>query len=747
MALPAKTPVQKHNPAKSSRHGFVLYAAIANLASMNMETHFARTQRYFLLFIFAAVLLIALLIYNSSVFAVTPKAKGGILELGAGADKNEIIPLNGAWNFYWNRLLAPETLSGSGAPAPDTYITVPGIWNKTEINGEKIPATGFATYSLIVKQADTAQLYALNLRTMSNAYRLWIDNTMLAENGKVGQLKSESQPAYKPQVVFFRPANSTFRVVVQVSNFHHCKGGFWLAADLGTPVKIMHDREMRKLLEMFLFGSLFIMALYHFSLYILRRNDTAVLFFGLMCLVICVRSLFTGEILIAGIAPDLSWFAARRIEYILTFVSAPVYAAFSRKLYPDEWNTLAFRIVTGFGLLLAAIVLLTPSELFTNLSYVFTVYAWLTSMYTIWIFSRAALRKKEGAGIFLATSLVFLLTIVNDTLNQLEIIHTGLYLSLGLFVVTFAQSFSLSSRFANAFRTTEIYASTFRKFVPVQFLDKIAKDGISSIKPGNAEHISGTVLFSDIRSFTSISEKLKPGEVFSMLNKYLAYVEPPIRRHHGYVDKYMGDGIMALFENQGKQVAAVNAIHAALEMLQQLKDFNKTRTAGQESELQMGIGLHSGPMIIGTVGGTERMDSTAIGDAVNLTSRIEGMTKMYGVPLLASGETVMQEAVQELFLFRFIDLVAAKGKDEPVAIWEIIGYKNDPAAQARAALFRPYQLALDAFRVQRFAEARTLFEETLAAVPGDAVSQLYISRCAAFVAGNGTPGIHRLDEK
>lgn len=714
---------------------------------MDPDKQFARTQRYFLLFVFGAVLLIGLFIYNSHFFAVTPKAKGGILELGTGSQKSDVIPLSGAWNFYWSKLLNPETLAGSGAPAPDTHIAVPGIWNNTEINGKKIPATGFATYSLIVKNADTATLYALNLRTMSNAYRLWIDGNMLAENGKVGITKSESQPTYKPQVVFFRPAQTTFRMVVQVSNFHHCKGGFWLAADLGTPEKIIREREMRTLLEMFLFGSLFIMALYHFSLYFLRRNDTAVLYFGLMCLIICIRSLFTGEILIAGIVPDLSWFASRRIEYILTFVSAPVYAAFSRKLYPDEWNTLAFRVVTGFGLLLAVVVLLTPSELFTNLSYVFTVYAWLTSMYTIWIFSRATIRKKEGAGIFLATSLVFLLTIVNDTLNQLEIIHTGLYLSLGLFVVTFAQSFSLSSRFANAFRTTEIYASTFRKFVPVQFLDKIAKDGISSIKPGNAEHISGTVLFSDIRSFTSISEKLKPGEVFSMLNKYLAYVEPPIRTHHGYVDKYMGDGIMALFENTGEHVAAVNAIRAALEMQQQLQAFNKTRTAAQESELQMGIGLHSGPMIIGTVGGTERMDSTAIGDAVNLTSRIEGMTKMYGVTLLASGETVMQDAVQELFLFRFIDLVAAKGKDEPVAIWEIIGYKNDPAAQARAQQFQPFRLALEAFRAQRFAEAKTHFEETLAVVPGDAVSRLYISRCDAFLAGSGTPGVHRLEEK
>lgn len=706
-----------------------------------------KTQLYFLLFILAAVLAIAIAFFTGNTTSANPKAINGVLDLRTVTGKYTSIPLNGTWNFYWEKLHNPVTLAAPDAPAPDTHIAVPGIWNNTEINGKKIPAAGFATYSLLVKNADTSQFFALNLRTMSNAYRLWVDNKLLAENGKVGISKTESDPAYKPQLVVFRPAQPDFRVVVQVSNFHHCKGGFWLAADLGSPETLAHERELRVLLEMFLFGSLFIMALYHFSLYFLRRMDTTVLFFGLMCLIICVRSMFTGEILINNLLPDLGWFTSRRIEYILTFVSAPVYATFSRKLFPKEWNTLVYRIITGFGLSLALIVLLTPSELYTNLSYVFTAYAWLTSIYTLWIFSRAALNRQEGAGIFLATSLVFLLTIVNDTLNQLEIIHTGLYLSLGLFIVTFAQSFSLSSRFANAFRTSEIYASTFRKFVPSQFLDKIAKEGISSIKPGNAEHINGTVLFSDIRSFTSISEKLAPDEVFSMLNRYLAYVEPPIRTWHGYVDKYMGDGIMALFENTTGQSAAINAIHAALHMQLQLRAFNKVRTAAQETELQMGIGLHTGPMIIGTVGGTERMDSTAIGDAVNLASRIEGMTKIYGVHLLASGETVAQPGVRDLFLMRFIDFVAAKGKDEPVEIWEIIGYKTDADAQLRDNQFASYNEALAVFRAQRFAEAKTGFENALRAVPGDTVSQLYIRRCEAFLSGTGGPAVHRLEEK
>lgn len=659
-----------------------------------------------------------------------PKAHNGLIDLSQwDVAKQGNISLNGQWSFFWNELIDPASYDST--KTPPAVIDVPGIWNGKHIGKETLPSMGFATYVLRVRLNDPDATYALNLHTVSNAYKLWVNDSLIATNGTVGRDASQSIPGYAPKTVVFTPHSRQLVLLLQVSNFAHCKGGAWLPIELGTVAQIGKERETRSLLDMFLFGCLFIMALYHFAVYLLRRKDSTTLFFGLMCAVIGFRSLLTGEILINSVFPDLNWFVARKLEYILTFVSAPIYVTFARALYRKEWNTLIFRCIVYFGLALALFVLVTPTRIYTLTSYVFTAYAWLTGCYTIFVFTRAMLRKQEGAGIFLTTSLFFLLTIVNDTLNQLELIHTGLYLSFGLFIVTFAQSFILSLRFANAFHLSEIYASTFRKFVPAQFMDRIAKDGLESIRAGNAEKAEATVLFSDIRSFTSLAETMTPDEVFTMLNSYLSYVEPPIRANNGFVDKYMGDGIMALFENNEQQNGAANAVQAALDMQAALEKYNAQRASEGKEALRMGIGLHSGSVIIGTLGGNERMDSTAIGDAVNLASRIEGMTKMFGVTLLVSAHTIRQLGDTQHLLLRFVDNVTAKGKTEPVGIWEIIGRRSDNTLRTQAKALPLYEEAMDHYRRQDLVAAKALFERCLSAWPGDAVTEIYIDRCRA----------------
>lgn len=699
------------------------------------------------LLLFAVLLPAGILLYaflTQSAGTARPKVKDGRVDLSSwDFDKNGNISLNGEWRFVWNQLIGPT----DSVPASAGTIKVPGIWNGYEMNGKKLPAAGYATYILDLKLAGADAEYALNMMTVSNAYKMWINEKLISANGTVGTSKENSVPAYSPKILRFNPGKENVRITVQVSNFAHCKGGFWLPLQIGKTEDMQQQRDGRVLLEMFLFGCLFIMAMYHFSLFLLRRSDLSTLYFGLMCIAIGVRSLLTGENLINTIVPDLSWFAARKTEYMLTFISAPVYVSFSRILYPNQWNKTIYRIIVGFGIALALFVLFTPSTVYTNTSYVFTAYAWLTSMYTIYVFSRAAIKRQEGAGIFLATSLFFLLTIVNDTLNQLEIVHTGLYLSFGLLIVTFAQSFVLSSRFSNSFRMTELYAATFRKFVPGQFLDKIAKDGIASIKAGNAEQGSVTVLFADIRSFTSLAEEMRPDEVFTMLNEYLSYVEPPIRAHNGYVDKYMGDGIMALFEDGNEKNGASNAVHASLDMFAALESYNEMRKRDGKKELKMGIGLHSGNVIIGTVGGNERMDSTAIGDAVNLASRVEGMTKMYGVGLLISGQTLNLLEDRNDFYFRFADTVTAKGKNEAVEIWEIAGRHSVPAAEKFKSMLAVYEEAIANMKAGDFSLAISKFENCLALVPADRLSEIQLEKCWAILSGKIAGPVTRLDEK
>ena len=460
--------------------------------------------------------------------------------------------------------------------------------------------------------------------------------------------------------------------MLQVSNFDHWKGGVWYAIKLGTLEQIVKERENKLILEIFLFGCLFIMAIYHFGLYFLRKKEPSTLYFGLICTAICLRSLFVGENIINAIWPSLDWFVARKIEYVLTFFTVPIYITFVRSLFPEEIRSLLYKIFCYIGILLILFVLFTPVDIYTFSSYIFTLYSWIASLYVIYVIILASIKKREGAILFLTTSLFFMLTIINDTLNQTEVLQTGLYLPFGLLVVVFAQSYILSSRSAHSFHTTEIYAATFQKFVPLQFLKRIAKEGIQSIKPGNAEKGELTVLFCDIRSFTTLSENMSPDEVFKMLNKYLSYVEPPIRNNHGFVDKYMGDGIMALFEKDEQHNSAYNAVTAALQMKNALAVYNEQRQKANKPVLKIGIGLHTGQVVIGTIGGDERMDSTAIGDAVNLASRIESMTKTYDAMILASEDTInLLGEYRDQFILRFVDSVVVKGKTAAINIWEI----------------------------------------------------------------------------
>ncbi len=682
------------------------------------------------LIVFLPVCVLIYALFNQTQEVSRPVAKNGSIDLRQWDFKNGSVRLNGDWAFHWEELVDPTQPSYDSR----TFMPVPGIWNNKSFQTiPSLPAKGFATYKLDVKLPDSGDMRAISILTVSNAYRFYIDEKLVATNGTVGDNSDISQPQYAPHVVTFVPDSNEITLTMQISNFDHCKGGFWLPIEFGEVQQVQSNRDSRVLTEMFLFGCLFMMALYHFGLYVLRRKDSTTLFFGLMCFVISVRSLLTGEILINHIFPGMDWHLARKIEYILTFTSPGIYVAFCRKLFPTEWNRIIYRSIAGFGLALIAFVIVTPTTIFTNTSYVFTGYAWIVGMITIWVFVKALRKKLDGAGIFLATTLFFLLTIVNDTLNQMEFIHTGLYLSAGLLIVTFAQSFSLSSRFSGAFFQAEMYASTFRKFVPAQFLTRIAKDGIHSIKPGNAERDEVTVLFSDIRSFTSIAETMSPEDVFSMLNKYLSYVEPPITANNGFIDKYMGDGIMALFEKTESTRSAKFAIDAALQMQIGLQQYNAHRTEDGKEPLAMGIGLHIGNVIIGTLGANDRMDSTAIGDAVNLASRIEGMTKMYGVGVLTSLDTILALEDASIYRTRFVDNVMAKGKHEPVQIWQIIGKSEENVSGNYFAMLSAYNDGIELYREKKIAQAKEKFEHALALEPTDIVSAIYLERCQLYL--------------
>lgn len=272
----------------------------------------------------------------------------------------------------------------------------------------------------------------------------------------------------------------------------------------------------------------------------------------------------------------------------------------------------------------------------------------------------------------------------------------------------------------------------YSRFLPNQYLEFLQVSSVTEIQVGDHVQQEMSVLFADIRNFTRMSEQMTPRETFQFINIYLAWMESAISDNNGFIDKYIGDAIMALFPGSPK-----DAIKAGIAMLQKLKQYNAQRIEAGESPIEIGIGINTGILMLGTVGGENRMDSTVISDAVNLASRIESLTKEYGIPLLISQHTydhLRHFPSEELpasssYQIRELDRVRVRGKLESVTIYEV--FDADPfdirvKKQETLGLFKE---AIAQYRLCAFDHAESLFTQCLELNPTDQGARVYLNRC------------------
>ncbi|MEA3504553.1 MAG: adenylate/guanylate cyclase domain-containing protein, partial [Bacteroidota bacterium] len=273
---------------------------------------------------------------------------------------------------------------------------------------------------------------------------------------------------------------------------------------------------------------------------------------------------------------------------------------------------------------------------------------------------------------------------------------------------------------------------SYSRFVPQQFLSILGKSDYIDIKQGDQIEKEMTILFSDIRSFTELSESMTPKENFDFINRYLSYMEPVIGRNNGFIDKYIGDSIMALFNNID------DAVKASVEMRLKLSEFNQIISQFGTAPINSGIGVHTGNLMLGVVGGNNRIDSTVISDAVNLASRLEGLTKVYGGSIIISKETVEKLLKPDEFEFRFLDVVKVKGKKKPVTIFEVIDGEKERCKELKLAYRDEFDSAVKAYREADFESALVMCEDINKQNPNDKAVLFYISRCKKFIK-NGVP--------
>ncbi|MEC7888087.1 MAG: adenylate/guanylate cyclase domain-containing protein, partial [SAR324 cluster bacterium] len=290
-------------------------------------------------------------------------------------------------------------------------------------------------------------------------------------------------------------------------------------------------------------------------------------------------------------------------------------------------------------------------------------------------------------------------------------------------------------------RLTEAY----QRFVPSQLLSSLEKESILDVQLGDQVQKEMSILFSDIRSFTTLSESMTPEENFRFVNSYLSLMGPLVREHHGYIDKYVGDSIMALFDRTPD-----DAVQTSISMFKVLREFNEERLRNGYEPIRIGVGVNTGMMMLGTLGEEDRMEGSVISDAVNLAARLEGLTKLYKTQLLIS-EATYKKLTLEVFKTRLIDKVAVKGKESSVLVYEVLDSEAQELFEKKHGTIKLFEQGFDLYQNQRFEEALPLFCQCLELAADDTVAALYVERCQNLISGGWNTetwdGVNRMETK
>jgi adenylate cyclase len=271
------------------------------------------------------------------------------------------------------------------------------------------------------------------------------------------------------------------------------------------------------------------------------------------------------------------------------------------------------------------------------------------------------------------------------------------------------------------------------RFVPYEFLSILGRDRLPDVRRGDHVELPMSTFFSDVRGYTSLVEGQGAEENFAFINEYLTYMEAPIVENRGFIDSYRGDGIMALFAG-----SADGAVAAAVASLQALARLNQARVGRGAPAVRIGVGIDTGQLMLGTIGGASRLSASVIGDAANTASRIESLTNRYGAAVLISERTRAGCADAGRYRMRAVDRVRVRGKTNPVALYEVLDGLPDDELAGKLAALADFERGLALYQAGKPGESLVHFAAALKTCPTDRAAQLYVGRCWQFIE-NGVP--------
>jgi class 3 adenylate cyclase len=608
-----------------------------------------------------------------------PFAKDGLLNLSQrDFEKEGKITLDGQWEFYWNHLYTPDDFYNDSLISSPVYIKVPGIWNKLVIDSRKIAGQGYGTYRLKVMLNRPYDMLGIKVADVSSAYKLWVNDALVLTNGAVSSSENEMEPQYLPLVKSFQADTSILNIVVQVSNNFHHEGGIRASITLGTSEQVVKVREQNIMYSLFLAGTLFILFIYHIWIYFLRRTEKTALWFGVLCFVILVRTLFINERIIYNLVPNFNVSIGYRIEYLDFFLIALFFALYLFNLFDRALPRIGLIVIGAIAIIESVIILFTRSTFFTSIVLVCSIIMFLEFVYFfILTIGQIAVRRKVAL-LLLFSWIMVLVCGINDILYVNYVINTSQVSQYAFILFLISQAYIISYRFGRDFRTIEDLSINLENkilertheleiekrkaddlllnILPAETANELKKYGRSNAKT----YSQVTVMFIDIKDFTRISEKVSAELLVAEIDHCFSAFDQRVRKYGVEKIKTIGDSYMTA---AGLPVLtythASDTVNAAFEIQDFMLRRKEEKDAKGQIAFEIRIGIHTGPVVAGIVG-TNKFAYDIWGDTVNVAARMEGSGEAGKINI--SGATY--ELVKDKFNCTYRGKISAKNKGE-----------------------------------------------------------------------------------
>jgi PAS domain S-box-containing protein len=479
------------------------------------------------IYIIALPIIFAYLIFfsaclNDSRRRIAPTAHNGVLDLTDWNFRDDgSVDLNGEWEFYWQQHLMPQDFASETTPLKTGFIEVPGYWKGYELDGKKLPSYGYVTYRLNVVLNQQHDPMALRTVEISNAYRIYVNGQRIGSLGQAGKNRETTIPRQVPQIFTFAHDLNQMEIIIQVSNFHHRRGGIWEIIQLGREKDIRKTWERRLSFDLLLIGSILLMALYHLGLFMVRKKDRSPLYFSIFCFLLTLRTLTTGGRYLILAFPDLSWELAIKFEYLSWYMAVPAFAMFMQSIF-QKFSERFLRLLEVLAVAFSGIVIFTPARIFSHTLNTYEIITLITLIYGLCVIFISLNQKRIEASVFLLGFVILCLTIINDMLHVENIIQTGFFTQFGFFFFILSQAFLLSYRHSVALTTVEAQQIELR-------------DTLESYKSEITERVRAEeALRESEEKYRTILQSIEEGYYEVDLAGNLTFFNESLRRHLGY---------------------------------------------------------------------------------------------------------------------------------------------------------------------------------------------------------------------